>query len=190
MTAVADAVAAVCLVLGAALALVAAVGLLRLPDVLARMHAATKPQTLGLLLLLVGLALGLRDPLVVTTAVLVGGFQLATIPVAAHMLGRAAYRLGRVRSDVLLVDELGDELDRLRRGGIDLRPGPAALLDRAEGTGVPERTEPRDDPNAPAVDAFGPATADELGLGETRTLDGTLADPLDRPPENDPPQER
>ncbi|MEH3068771.1 MAG: monovalent cation/H(+) antiporter subunit G [Aeromicrobium erythreum] len=50
------------LLLGSALALVAAIGLVRFPDVLTRMHAATKPQTLGLLMVLAGLALRVRDP--------------------------------------------------------------------------------------------------------------------------------
>ena len=61
-TTVADVLAATCLVLGALLSLIAAIGLLRLPDVLTRMHAATKPQVLGLMLVLLGLALRLRDP--------------------------------------------------------------------------------------------------------------------------------
>ena len=54
--------AAACLVLGALLTLIAAIGILRFPDVLTRMHSATKPQVLGLLLILLGLGLRLRDP--------------------------------------------------------------------------------------------------------------------------------
>ena len=57
MSTVLEVVSAVLLVLGALLALTAAIGLLRFPDTLARMHAATKPQTLGLLLVLAGTAL-------------------------------------------------------------------------------------------------------------------------------------
>ena len=60
-TAVADVAAAICLVLGACLTLVAAIGILRFPDVLTRMHAATKPQVLGLMVILTGLGLRLRD---------------------------------------------------------------------------------------------------------------------------------
>src|SRR5690606_39268734 len=47
-----DAAAAVCLVLGALMSLAAAIGLVRFPDLLTRMHAGTKPQVFGLLLLL------------------------------------------------------------------------------------------------------------------------------------------
>jgi multicomponent Na+:H+ antiporter subunit G len=78
-------------ILGGALwSLLAGIGLLRLPDVLTRMHAATKPQVLGLLMVLTGVALRLRDANDVTTLILVGIFQTWTVPVAAHMIARAA----------------------------------------------------------------------------------------------------
>jgi multicomponent Na+:H+ antiporter subunit G len=86
------------LVAGAAMSLTSAVGLLRLPDVLTRMHAATKPQVLGLLLILLGAALRLRDADDVTTLVLVGMFQTWTVPVAAHMVARAAQQAGTGRA--------------------------------------------------------------------------------------------
>ncbi len=57
-----DWLGAVCLVAGALLSLAAGIGVLRFPDALDRMHAATKPQVLGVLLLLLGLALRLRTP--------------------------------------------------------------------------------------------------------------------------------
>ncbi|MFC4554613.1 monovalent cation/H(+) antiporter subunit G [Georgenia faecalis] len=114
-TAVADVLGAVCLLLGCALALVAALGLARFPDLLSRMHAATKPQSLGLLLLVAGLALVLREPTVLWTLALVVAFQLITAPISAHMLGRAGYRTGKVRADLLVVDELTADLDRAER---------------------------------------------------------------------------
>ncbi|MDG4829714.1 monovalent cation/H(+) antiporter subunit G [Solwaraspora sp. WMMD1047] len=103
---VADVLGAICLVLGASLSLAAGVGVLRFPDVLSRMHAATKPQVLGLLLILLGVALRLRSESDLATLLLVGLFQLATAPVAAHMVGRTAYRSGRFRRDLLATDEL------------------------------------------------------------------------------------
>ncbi|WP_369824580.1 monovalent cation/H(+) antiporter subunit G [Cellulosimicrobium sp. CUA-896] len=96
--AVADVVAAVLLLLGAFLAFAAGVGVVRFPDLLARMHAATKPQVLGLILVLLGLSLRLRSWGVVATLALVVAFQLLTSPVAAHMVGRAGYRTGKVRT--------------------------------------------------------------------------------------------
>lgn len=109
---VADVLAGVCLIAGALLSLAAGVGLLRFPDLLSRMHAATKPQILGLLLILAGAALRLPNTVDITTLVLVGVFQLVTAPVAAHMIGRAVYRAGQARADLLVVDELaGDRAD-------------------------------------------------------------------------------
>ncbi|AVT37804.1 monovalent cation/H(+) antiporter subunit G [Plantactinospora sp. BB1] len=101
-----DVLAAACLLSGALLSLAAGLGLLRFPDLLSRMHAATKPQVLGLLLILTGTALRLGTLVDITTLVLVGAFQLATAPVAAHMVGRAAYRTGQYRRELLITDEL------------------------------------------------------------------------------------
>jgi multicomponent Na+:H+ antiporter subunit G len=115
MTALLDTAAAACLVAGALLSLAAGVALVRFPDLLSRMHAATKPQVLGLLLVLTGCALRLRTGVDVTSLVLVGVFQLATAPVAAHMVGRAGYRDGQVRTDLLVLDELAPVADRIDR---------------------------------------------------------------------------
>ena len=105
--AVIDVIAGACLLSGAVLSLAAGLGLLRFPDLLARMHSATKPQVLGLLLILTGTALRLGNVVDITTLALVGAFQLAVAPVAAHMVGRAAYRTGQFRRDLLITDELG-----------------------------------------------------------------------------------
>lgn len=110
-----DVVVAVCLIGGALLCLSAGVALLRFPDLMSRMHAATKPQTLGLLLVLLGCALRLRTREDVTTLVLIALFQLGTSPVAAHMVGRAGYRGRLVRTDLLVTDELKAEADRVGR---------------------------------------------------------------------------
>lgn len=103
-----DILAGVCLVLGAALALVAGIGLIRFPDVLTRMHAATKPQTLGILLILIGLGLRVEDRNSLTLIALVGVFQLVTAPVSAHMVGRAAFRAGHVNRSSLTRDDLAE----------------------------------------------------------------------------------
>jgi multicomponent Na+:H+ antiporter subunit G len=109
-THVADVIAAVCFLLGALLAMIAAIGVLRLPDLLSRMHAATKPQVLGLVLVLVGLGFRLREPETIGILVLIALFQLLTTPVANHMVGRASFRAGQVREDRLVVNDLGGVL--------------------------------------------------------------------------------
>ena len=55
-----DLAAGVCLVLASLLSLGAAVGLLRFPDSLSRLHAGTKPQILGLILVIIAIALATR----------------------------------------------------------------------------------------------------------------------------------
>jgi len=101
-----DALSAVLLLCGVALAVVAAIGLVRFPDVFSRMHAATKPSTLGLLLVVLGASLRMHDPGDAVKLLLVAAFQFLTAPVAAHMVGRAAYRAGTGGVDALVVDEL------------------------------------------------------------------------------------
>lgn len=110
-----DVLGAVLVLLGALLALAAAIGLLRLPDVLSRMHAATKPQTAGLVLVVIGSALSLRTSVDTWMLVLVGVFQLITAPVTAHLVGRLAYRSGGVREDLLYRDDLAEREDDAAR---------------------------------------------------------------------------
>jgi multicomponent Na+:H+ antiporter subunit G len=118
-----DAVGTVSIVLGVVLTLVASVGLLSLPDVLSRMHAATKPQVVGLLLVVLGGALHLRTSVDVWMLVLVGAFQLTTAPVTAHVVGRLAHRGEGVRRDLLHVDELVDSPDEADPGPDDAEAG-------------------------------------------------------------------
>ena len=107
MTAVVDVVALGCLLAGAFLCLTAGLGLVRFPDVLSRMHAGTKPQVLGVLLVMVGAAIRLHGWSATWMLLLVAAFQLLTAPVSAHMISRVAYRRRHVRRDLLLVDEIG-----------------------------------------------------------------------------------
>ncbi|SFE83862.1 cation:proton antiporter [Blastococcus tunisiensis] len=95
--------ASVLLLSGSLLAVLAAVGLLRLPDVASRLQAATKLQVLGLVLLGGGAALlgTAADALKVLLVVL---FQAATAPVLAQLVGRAAHR-ARI-GDALVRDDL------------------------------------------------------------------------------------
>ncbi|MFD0365296.1 monovalent cation/H(+) antiporter subunit G [Nocardia sp. GCM10030253] len=104
-------VSAVLILSGAVLALTAAIAIVRFRDTLARMHAATKPQVIGLILVLGGAAIPLRGHGNVWLLVLVGLFTLLTAPVIAHLIGRTAYREQRHRDGLLRVNELGDDID-------------------------------------------------------------------------------
>ncbi|WP_084657644.1 monovalent cation/H(+) antiporter subunit G [Natronohydrobacter thiooxidans] len=81
------------LLAGAGFVMIAAIGIVRLPDLLTRMHASTKAGTLGALLVLVGLAFHQGTGEVVSKAVATALFLLLTAPIAAHMIGRAHARL-------------------------------------------------------------------------------------------------
>lgn len=107
-----EVVASVLMVLGSALALVAAIGLQRFKDVFARMHAATKPATLGLILILTGAALTLPIPGAVAKLMLVILLQFITAPVGAHLVGRAAFRTGRDLSPDTLLDDQSKEFQQ------------------------------------------------------------------------------
>lgn len=96
LAAVMDLIALICILIGAMLCVAASIGLLRFPDLLSRMHASTKPQVLGVLLVLLAVALTMRSIAVLTMAALVAVFQLLTAPVASQMLSRAAVRTGQV----------------------------------------------------------------------------------------------
>lgn len=104
-----EAVAAVLVILGSLFALVSAVGMLRLPDTLIRMHAATKAGTLGAGLILAAVAIGYGDLGMTLRALMTMAFLLLTAPVAAHLIGRAAYRSGITLSSHTWVDQLKDQ---------------------------------------------------------------------------------
>ncbi|MEU0228654.1 monovalent cation/H(+) antiporter subunit G [Streptomyces sp. NPDC006284] len=106
----ADLVGAALLLLGCFQCLLGVIGMLRFPDVLSRSHAATKPQTLGILLVLTGVALRLRHGIDLGTLALIVFFQFLTSPVASHLVARSAYRTGQTGSRGLLRDDLDPQL--------------------------------------------------------------------------------
>ncbi|WP_404933369.1 monovalent cation/H(+) antiporter subunit G [Nitratireductor sp. L15S-10] len=81
-------------IIGAAFTLIAAIGILRLPDLYTRMHAASKAGTLGSGLMLVALAIFAQDQAIVTRALAAVVFFLLTAPISAHLLAKAAYAAG------------------------------------------------------------------------------------------------
>ena len=74
---------------GSAFILLAALGTLRFPDILSRIHATTKGTSFGLLLILLGVALVFNIPLIYFKAFLVIAFIYLTAPLAAHSIARA-----------------------------------------------------------------------------------------------------
>ena len=87
-----------------------ALGLVRFPDILARMHSATKPQVFGLMCALVGVGFSVPDLKVWMLLAVVMLLQILTAPVAGHLIARVAYRSGEWEPQDLVVDELAEDL--------------------------------------------------------------------------------
>jgi multicomponent Na+:H+ antiporter subunit G len=102
-----DLATAVLWLLGSLFALLAALGLLRMPDVFTRMQASTKASTLGLGCLLIGAALQLGDLASLIRAVSIGAFVFLTNSVSAHVIARASYLAEVPLWDGTVLDERG-----------------------------------------------------------------------------------
>ena len=100
-----DLIAAIIMMLGALFTLLATVGLHRFDDVFARMHAAGKSSTLGLLLILIGVAFRLTDLGDLLKIGLVAVLAVITIPAGVHVIARAAWRAGTELADATEFDE-------------------------------------------------------------------------------------
>ena len=101
--------AAALLLVGSVFLLIAAIGVLRFPDLYTRMHAATKASAFALVLMLGGVALHFRDAWVTIEALLIIIFIFLTAPIAAHAIGRAAHALRTPMTEETVMDDLADE---------------------------------------------------------------------------------
>jgi multicomponent Na+:H+ antiporter subunit G len=103
--------------LGIALMWVAGIGLLRMPDLLTRMHASSKAGTLGAALVLLAVAVQFADAAVTVRVLVVCVFLLLTAPIASHVIARAAYRSGVPLAPETVVDELAEAMSEDPEGG-------------------------------------------------------------------------
>lgn len=85
---------------------IAAIGVVRMPDLYNRMHATSKAGTLGVGLILVAVAVFYQELSVAARALSTLAFIVLTAPVAAHALGRAAYLAGVKPCEDTYIDEL------------------------------------------------------------------------------------
>jgi multicomponent Na+:H+ antiporter subunit G len=84
-------ISAIVIILGVLFVVIGAVGLLRLPDFYIRISAITKAATLGVACIMIGVALNYNEISIAIKAFAVVLFLLITSPIAAHIIGRAAY---------------------------------------------------------------------------------------------------
>jgi multicomponent Na+:H+ antiporter subunit G len=106
-----ETISATLVLLGGAVMLLAAVGIVRMPDLFTRMSAAAKSSTLGVALMLASIALYFADLAIATRALATCLFIIVTAPVAAHVIGRAAYFSGVPLWRDTVVDQLKGRYD-------------------------------------------------------------------------------
>ncbi|MCB1419245.1 MAG: monovalent cation/H(+) antiporter subunit G [Notoacmeibacter sp.] len=97
------------LIIGSAFALIAAIGINRLPDVYSRMHAASKAGTLGSGVMLIALAVHADDAGIAMRALAGVVFFLLTAPISSHLLAKAAYAVGYPMWKDSVLDEMGGQ---------------------------------------------------------------------------------
>ncbi|TPW26682.1 monovalent cation/H(+) antiporter subunit G [Pararhizobium mangrovi] len=105
-------VASILILVGAIFAFSAAVGLVRLPDLYTRMHAASKAGSVGSGLMLVAVAVYSQDLGIATRALAGVVFFLLTAPISAHLLAKAAHSVGYRLDKVSVYDDLQEQIDR------------------------------------------------------------------------------
>ncbi len=108
-------VTSILMLAGSFFSFVAALGMLRLPDTLTRMHAATKAGTLGTGLILIAVAAFYQEIGITLRALVAIVFLLLTAPVAAHLIGRAAYYSGIKLWKKTWIDQLKDVYPQKRK---------------------------------------------------------------------------
>jgi len=102
-------ISAVLIVLGAIFMFIAALGVVRFPDLYTRMHAVTKASSLGVSLMLVSVAVYFSEVWIAFAALSVVVFIFLTAPVAAHLVARAAYYTKVPMWQKSVIDELKDQ---------------------------------------------------------------------------------
>lgn len=125
------------LVTGGAFLLLAAIGIVRMPDLYSRIQAATKAATLGVGCIILALAIHFVDLGITVRALLVIAFLFLTQPVAAHMIGRAAYFVGVPLWEHTIMDELRGRYDAATHslespGQSEISANPEGTLERMQ----------------------------------------------------------
>lgn len=105
-------IAGLLLVTGSVFTLIAAIGMMRFPDLLLRMHAATKAGTMGVGLILIGVIIHFMAWEVTIKSIITITFTFITVPIGAHMIARAAYFINIPLWDGTIIDELRDHYNK------------------------------------------------------------------------------
>jgi len=117
-----DAITAVLWLAGASFSLLAALGVLRMPDVFMRIQTSTKASTLGLGCLLLGAAFQVADVAWVVRLAAIGAFVFLTTPVSAHVIARAAYLTDVPLWAGTVLDERREDAGRIAAAASEQQP--------------------------------------------------------------------
>ena len=101
------------LLVGSGFIFLAALGVLRMPELYMRIHSSTKAGTLGLGFLLVGVAIHFQEFSVIIRAFATIAFIVLTAPVAAHAIGRAGYYAGIPLWKGSIIDEMKKDVQKV-----------------------------------------------------------------------------
>jgi len=143
---IANVVEGALLMIGCLFMLLAALGILRMPDLFTRLQVTSKASVLGMTCILSAAALHFSDPAVTTRAVVIIAFVVLTMPVATHLLARAGYATNVPLSPETVVNELAGHYDpethtlggsEPRTRTFELRPGAAVVGKRIAELGLP-----------------------------------------------------
>lgn len=104
-------ISSILIMFGAIFTLIAAIGVLRMPDLLIRMHSATKAGTLGVSLILIGVAFHFHRTALTLEALATIIFIFITAPIASHLIARAAYFNQIQLTPSTIIDELRQNYD-------------------------------------------------------------------------------
>ena len=105
-----DYVIMVIITFGALFVLLAAIGIVRMPDLYLRISVTTKSSTLGVGMILIAAALNFGEASITTRALAIVFFLLLTAPVAAHLIGKASYFVGIPLWKKTVIDDLKDSI--------------------------------------------------------------------------------
>ncbi|MDS9472787.1 monovalent cation/H(+) antiporter subunit G [Sporosarcina pasteurii] len=117
MTVIANTLIVLTIVVGLLFTVVTVIGVLRLPDVYTRAHAASKSATLGVLSILVGtfFHFWLNEGYFSVRILLGILFLFITAPIGGHLMSRAAYFSGVKPTELTVGDDLAEVVERAKK---------------------------------------------------------------------------
>ncbi len=104
-------IAGILLVLGAFFMLIASIGMVKLPDLYMRIHAATKAPSLGIFLMMVGIIVYFLNWWTSIEGVVVILFVFITAPIGSHMISKVAHKMGVEKYKATITDEMEQEMN-------------------------------------------------------------------------------